>query len=130
MAHMDEKVMAAVAAALGKNPSASVDELFEMARGVNPTIGELSKRQFHARYPLQIKRKLNPRKRRKRRSPKAASGTGRRSGGSIARRDAVRSALLRFASDVAGAEERKDLVRVVANVDRYVDQVLEATGRK
>ena len=130
MAHMDEKVMAAVAVALSGNPTASVDELFEMARKVNPAIGELSKRQFHARYPLQIKRKLNPRKRRKRRQVKAAGGSGSGSGGSVARRDAVRSAFLKFASDVAGADERKDLVRVVANVDQYVDEVLQAIGRK
>ncbi len=130
MAHMDENVMAAVAVALSENPAASVDELFEMARQVNPTIGELSKRQFHARYPLQIKRKLNPRKRRKRRQVKVAGGSGSGSGGSVARRDAVRSAFLKFASDVAGADERKDLVRVVANVDQYVDEVLQAVGRK
>ena len=130
MAHMDENVMAAVAAALSENPVASVDELFEMARKVSPAIGELSKRQFHARYPLQIKRKLNPRKRRKRRQVKAAGAKGARSGGDAARRDAVRSALMKFASDVAGAEERKDLVNVVANVDQYVDEVLKATGRK
>ena len=130
MAHMDDKVMAAVAAALSENPSASVDELFEIARGVNPAMGELSKRQFHARYPLQIKRKLNPGRRRKRRQAKSGGGPGVRSGGAAARRDAVRSAFLRFASDLAGAEERKDLVRVVAGVDQYVDEVLEATGRK
>jgi len=47
MAHVDKKVMSAVEAALRENPSASVDELFEMARGIDPGTGELSKRQFH-----------------------------------------------------------------------------------
>ncbi|MFO8174305.1 MAG: hypothetical protein ACQET1_12040 [Gemmatimonadota bacterium] len=31
---------------------------------------------------------------------------------------------LQFATDIAGAEERKDLVRVLAKVGRYVNQVL------
>ena len=130
MAHVDEKVMSAVEAALKETPAASVDELFEIARGINPGMVELSKRQFHARYPLQVKRKMNPGKRRKRRRVQATAkggGAGRRADGS---REAVRSTLLKFATELAGAEERKDVVRVVANVDRYVDEVLKATGRK
>jgi hypothetical protein len=38
--------------------------------------------------------------------------------------------LLRFASDLAGADDRKDVVRVVASVDRYADEVLKITGAK
>jgi hypothetical protein len=43
-------------------------------------------------------------------------------------REAVRASFLKFASDLAAADARKDLVRVVAGVDRYVDEVLKATG--
>ena len=130
MAHVDEQVMSAVEAALKENPSANVDELFEIARGINATMGELSKRQFHARYPLQIKRKMNPGKRRGRRRAKTAAQGGAKRRGASGSREAVRSTFLKFATELAGAEERKDVVRVVANVDRYVDEVMEATGKK
>ena len=130
MAHVDERVMTAVEAALKETPSASVDELFEIACGINPDIAELSKRQFHARYPLQVKRRMNPGKRRKRRHVQA-----RAKGDAMARRadesrEAVRSTFLKFATALAGAEARKDVVQVVADVDSYVDEVMKATGKK
>jgi hypothetical protein len=129
VANSDDKVFAAVEAALAKNPAASVDELFALAKGINSSVGRLTKRQFHARYPLQVKRRMNPSKRRKKaggKTAKASVRSARRATGSV--RDSVRSTFLRFASDVAGAESRKDMVKVVAGVDRYVDDVLEATG--
>lgn len=127
MSDIDEKVLSAVEAALAKNPDATVDELFALAQGVNQAVAGLSKRQFHARYPLQVKRKLSPPKPRKARKAKARPRGGRTQAGT-ASREAVRACLLKFASDLAAAEARKDLVRVVAGVDRYVDEVLKATG--
>jgi hypothetical protein len=130
----DAKVFAAVEGALEKNPSASVDELYELAKSVNSSVGKLSKRQFHARYPLQVKRRMHPpRSRRKTRAKSAKRGAGRArsTNGSAANgsaRESVRAALLKFASDLAGAEARKDVVKVVASVDRYVDDVMKATG--
>ena len=128
MADIDSKVLAAVESALKDNPSATVDELFELAQKVNESIADLSKRQFHARYPLQVKRKLSPPKARKARRSRSAAKKG--SGGADANgaREAVRASFLKFAADLAGAEARKDVVRVVAGVDRYVDEVLKATG--
>ena len=41
---------------LKDNPDVSVDELLEGAVKLNAGIAELTKRQFHARYPLQVKR--------------------------------------------------------------------------
>ena len=43
-------------------------------------------------------------------------------------REAVRAQFLKFASDITAAETRRDLVRVLANVDKYVDAVVKATG--
>jgi hypothetical protein len=128
MAEIDEKVLHAVEAALSKNPKTTLDELFEVAKGVNPAIGSLNKRQFHARYPLQIKRKLAPPRPRRAKRAKGAPRRSRKapSNGSI--RDAVRASLIKFAADLAGAEARQDIVRVVAGVDRYVDEILKATG--
>lgn len=128
MADRDPEVMAAVEKELKKNPDASVDELLEVATKVNSSMADLTKRQFHARYPLQVKRKLNPPKAQpaRRRAPrkktkeKAASPSGHR--------DEVRQIFLRFATDLAAAEERKAVVRVVAGVDSYVDQILETVG--
>jgi hypothetical protein len=129
VANADEKVLATVEAALKKNPDASVDELFDLAKGVNSAIGKLSKRQFHARYPLQIKRRMRPPSRRgKPRAKVAGRRTGPRASANGSTRDSVRSAFLRFATDLAAAEARKDVVKVVAGVDRYVDEVLKATG--
>jgi hypothetical protein len=129
VANTDDKVYTAVEGALQKNPSASVDELFDIARGVSPAVGKLTKRQFHARYPLQVKRRMSPKKPRRKTRAKAASRGGRRahsSNGSA--RESVRATFMRFASDLAAAEARKDVVKVVAGVDRYVDEVLKATS--
>ena len=128
MTEIDEKVLHAVEAALNKNPKATVDELFEVAKGVNRAVESLSKRQFHARYPLQVKRKLAPRKPHRARRAKGAPRRGRKAPSNGSVRDAVRASLLKFATDLAGAEARKDVVRVVAGIDRYVDEVLKATG--
>ena len=127
MSDIDPKVLSAVEAELKKNPEATVDELFAVAQGVNKEVAALSKRQFHARYPLQVKRKLSPpRPRRPRQAKPSAKRRSKPTDGSV--RAAVRASFLEFASDLAAAEARKDLVRVVAGVDRYVDEVLEATG--
>ena len=52
----DAEVMSWVKQELASNPNVSVDELLEGAIGINAGIAELTKRQFHARYPLQVKR--------------------------------------------------------------------------
>ncbi len=128
MADVNEKVFAAVEAALTKNPKASVDELFDLAKGVNRSVSTLTKRQFHARYPLQIKRKLSSSKGRRAKRAKPGPRRGR-SPRNDTMRDAVRATFLKFASDLAAADDRKDLVHVVAGVDKYVAEVLKATGR-
>lgn len=128
MAEIDSKVLEAVESELAKNPRSTVDELFEIAKRVNGAVAALTKRQFHARYPLQVKRKLSPGKARRGRRAKATGKRGRPAAPEASVRDAVRASFLKFASDLAAAEARKDVVRVVAGVDRYVDEVLEATG--
>ncbi|HKJ01215.1 MAG TPA: hypothetical protein VJ997_02135, partial [Longimicrobiales bacterium] len=91
-------------------------------------VGALSKRQFHARYPLQVKRKLAPAKKRTSRRRKAAPPRARAKADRAPAREAVRASFLKFAQDLAAADARKDVVKVVAGVDRYVDEVLKATG--
>lgn len=129
MAQPDEKLMEFVEAEMKKEPDISSKALFEKARKSIQAAKTLTIREFHARYPLQVKRKASlaaggGRRRRKKPQSRATS----RRNNSATRRDEVRAALLKFASDLSAAEERKDLVRVLAQVDDYVDEVLKAAG--
>lgn len=133
MAKNPEKVMEFVKQQLASNPEILTSELHERAKTLDPGVEQLSLRQFNARFPLQVKRKQTQ-ARRKSRKPAAGTGPSRVRGGSRVRsksKDAprqVRNAFLRFAEELTSAEERQDFVRVLAGVDRYVDEVIEATG--
>ena len=129
MPDIDEKAMKFVEDTLEQSPRILLDELFQRTKRVSSSIGLLSKRQFNARYPLQVKRRKALAAR-----PK---GAGRAKANPLAgpphrkmpvpasqTRDLVRQVFLQFATDVTGAEDRKDLVKVLAGVDQYVDQVL------
>lgn len=137
MAERNAEVMEMVAQELERDPDISVDALFEKAKAVDPAIGELSRRQFHARYPLPIKRRKSqgkrPRKPRKRRAAgrSAARAAGSATSKKAARgtpRDEVRRVFLDFAGDLARAESRASIVEVIARVDEYVDRALASSG--
>jgi hypothetical protein len=129
MPKSDEKVMALVEKELKRKPDASVNELYEKAKAAQPSVGQLSYRQFNARYPLQVKR------RKSQSSPGNRRGSTRRaarrstlpSHAGDSQREKVRAIFLAFATDVVSADDRKELVRVLATVDEYVARVL-ATG--
>jgi hypothetical protein len=130
MAEVDEKVMKFVEETLKKSPDLALEEIFQRAKSVSPSVAELSKRQFNARYPLQVKRRKAQAAKPKRSTGKRAAALRTRTqrtrkGPARDPRDNVRKVFLRFATDIAAAEERKDLVKVVAGVDWYVDQVLK-----
>ncbi|MGD2070462.1 MAG: hypothetical protein PVI57_17435 [Gemmatimonadota bacterium] len=133
-AKTDDKVMALVEQELKKKPGATVDELYEKATKVEKSVSKLTKRQFNARYPLQVKRRMGGMSKRSKpragAKKKATKGTKAEASGADAGagRDAVRATFMRFASDMASAEQRKDLVRFLAGVDSYVDEVLKAAG--
>jgi len=158
VADNNAKVLALVEAELKRNPSATTQELQDKAKKKYPSVGKLSKRQFNARFALQIKRrkpggavktarkKATSAARRaaatvKKAAAKAPRATRTRRVGRpakaaaaapaakpVADRDAVRSQFLRFASDITAAESRLDLVKVLANVDKYVDAVVKVAG--
>lgn len=134
---VDEKVMTFVEVTLKKNPEIELEDLFQRTKKVIPSAGKLSKRQFNARYPLQVKRRraLAAREtqgkkpgRKKKAHPREALPK-KPSFQSTAPRDKVRQVLLKFATDIAAAEERKDLVKVLAGVDYYVDEVLKGVTK-
>jgi len=65
MAETNARVMDMVRKEIEKDPSVASEALYEKAKKVDRSIGDLSVRQFHARYPLQVKRaRANARKRR------------------------------------------------------------------
>lgn len=134
MPDVDEKVMAFVEDALKKNPRIQLEDLYERAKKFKSSVGRLSRRQFNARYPLQVKRR--------RALAEKAKGGGKRKGAAGASRttrkpgpkgrgprERVRHVFLQFATDITAAEERKDLVKVLAGVDLYVDQVMKELGK-
>ena len=135
MAEVDEKVMTFVEETLKTKPKIQLEELFEKAKGVSDSIRDLSKRQFNARYPLQVKRRRSQAS--KSNAPRRKGGGGSRRAkrdargrrGSNGPRESVRQVFLQFATDITGAEDRRDLVRVLASVDAYVDQVLKGVAR-
>ncbi len=136
----DTDVMRWVEGELRNNPAVTVDELLVGAIKMNAAIADLTKRQFHARYPLQVKRAASraaeaaspakPQRRRRRapaapkakpapppakvREPSAATGIDRK---------AVRSMLFDFAADVTAAEGTLGVVRVLAAMDDYIDRI-------
>jgi len=128
VAQSDEKLMAFVRSEMEKNPEISTTDLFEKAKASVAAAKELTMRQFHARYPLQVKRQASLAagggKRRRRRAARRKGKDAAKAGN--AARDAVRGALLKFASDLTAAEERKDLVHVVVHPGQDLHQVLKA----
>lgn len=154
MADVDLKVMEMVEKALEKEPDVGSSDLFDRVKAKHPGVADLSVRQFHARYPLQVKRrkaaaaaaasgsaparkKSAPKRSRARKQPAAEAAprpprtrTRRASAPATANgrtsRDAVRAIILAFATELASAEAKADVVKVLAGADQYVDQVISA----
>jgi hypothetical protein len=136
------EVMELVAQELERDPGISVEALFDRAKTLDPQIGELSLRQFHARYPLPIKRRKSQGKGKRARKPRKSGSTSRaatpaatpgkaRKGAraaDVTPRDAVRRVFLDFAGDLARAESRASIVEVIARVDEYVDRALASSA--
>lgn len=133
MAKTDPKVMQIVEQELAKNPEVSVEDLFAKAKGIAPGVARMTRRQFHARYPLQVKRRAGAGKRKKSgkggkkaAATKSGRGPGRPRAVSDGGRDAVRQVFLRFAQDVSSADTPSTLIKLILNVDKYVDEAMKA----
>jgi hypothetical protein len=130
MAEVNAKVREMIEAEIKKNPKVSNQELFEKATALDKSVGKLTPRQFNARYPLQVKRAMTPKKpraqrparARKERPARAAAGTDGKG------RDRIRNVLLELARDVANAQDRGGLIDVVVGIDRYVERVVKAAS--
>jgi hypothetical protein len=164
-----------------KDPGVKSGELYEQAKKLDRSISSLSLRQFHARYPLQVKRALKSggtRRTRKKATKRGRPANGRRKAGlkrttarkkttrkrattkrgpgrprkqttgtpakrgrppgrkttrravaaASGERGTVRAVLLEFAGEVASAENKSDMISVVAGMDRWVDRVMRASS--
>lgn len=146
MPDTNDRVMAMIEKEILANPEISNEDLRVKAEKLDDAVTRMSARQFNATYPLQVKRRMRPRRRSGRKAAKGAE-RGRASAAKAARnsrgtavaarsgrgdataRDRVRGVLVAFASDLASADGA-GLVRVIAGVDGYVDRVLKATGAR
>ncbi len=137
-----DKVMQLVEKELKKNPKATAKELQQKAKAVSAPVGKLSVRQFHAKYPLQVRRKLAPKKPRRaapkkprRAAPKAraaakkprrAAPKARAARGQV-NREAVRNTLMTFAQDLSAAQGKSETIAVLRKLDNYIDAIIRAT---
>ena len=144
MASAADKVMQYVERELAKNPDVSNDALLEGAKKIDKSVTSLTPRQFHAKYPLQVKRRSGkPRPKRKTTAKATRRGGGAtRSGAPRGRRatrkpstatnssageDRVRSVMMRFAKDLSSADTQVETIEVLSNLDRYVSDIMKAT---
>ena len=115
-----DKVMQLIEKELKKNPKATAKELQQKAKAVSPSVGKLSVRQFHAKYPLQVRKRLAPKK------PRRAAPRPRAARDQV-NREAVRNTLMTFAKDVSAAEGKSETIAVLGKLDNYIDAIIRAT---
>jgi len=131
MASATDKVMQFVEKQLAKDPKVSNATLFAGAKKIDRGVGKLSIRQFHAKYPLQVKRRKG---RARSKAAKARTRSARpkaaRAARPAARRggdgEGIRRVLLRFARDLSAADSQVETIEVLSNLDRYTAEILKA----
>ena len=123
-----DKVMQLIEKELKKNPKATAKELQQKAKAVSPSVGKLSVRQFHAKYPLQVRRKLALKKPRRAapKKPRRAAPKARAARGQV-NREAIRNTLMTFARDVSAAEGKSETIAVLGKLDNYINAIIRAT---
>ena len=126
-------VMEYVERTLEANPGVTNADLFAGAREIDPSVGQLTGRQFHARYPLQVKARLaraaapEPKT-----PPEPEVPTAEKTGDEDALPQqagdpvAVRRLLLDLAKELASAESKSEVIDVMARLDDYVAEIMEA----
>jgi predicted lipid-binding transport protein (Tim44 family) len=137
------------------NPKATAKELQQKAKAVSEAVGKLSVRQFHAKYPLQIRRKLAPKKPRRAapkakaapkkprraapkkprraapkaraapKKPRSAAPKATAARGQV-NREAIRDTLMTFAKDLSDAEGKSETIAVLRKLDTYIDAIIRA----
>jgi hypothetical protein len=149
MAKKSERVMEMVRREFDRDPDIKSGELYEKAKKLDRSIRRLSLRQFHAVYPLQVKRlaKAAGGSRKKRAQATKAKKPGRKPAGRRTTRTAaaaaapaaaaaasgggrdraaVRKALIDFATLIARADSKADMIAVMQGLENWVDRVMDA----
>jgi hypothetical protein len=154
-AKTSDKVMQFIEKELKINPKATAKELQQKAKAVSEAVGKLSIRQFHAKYPLQIRRKLAPKKPRRAapkakaapkkprraapkkprraapkaraapKKPRSAAPKATAARGQV-NREAIRDTLMTFAKDLSDAEGKSETIAVLRKLDTYIDAIIRA----
>ncbi len=126
-------VMEYVERMLEVNPGITNADLFAGAREIDPSVGQLTGRQFHARYPLQVKARLARAAAPEAKAPPepevptaeetaAADAPPVKAGDPVA----VRRLLLDLAKELASAESKAEVIELMARLDEYVAEIMEA----
>ncbi|MDE0357882.1 MAG: hypothetical protein OXN92_09075, partial [Gammaproteobacteria bacterium] len=126
-------VMEYVERTLEANPGIANADLFAGAREIDPSVGQLTGRQFHARFPLQVKARLarvaapEPMPPPEPEAP-AVEETSAEDvpPGKEADPVAVRRLLLDLAKELASAESKAEVIEVMARLDDYVAEIMKA----
>lgn len=103
----DSQIMEMVRAQLERDPPPPLAALYGRAVRLNPEIRNLSLRQFNARYPLQVRRRMK-REAERRAGPSPDGGKPRRAASDEVRAR-VRAVLLQYAKAVSGARTTAEL---------------------
>ena len=140
-------VMEYVERTLEANPGIANADLFAGAREIDPSVGQLTGRQFHAKYPLQVKARLaraaapeTPPEPKTPPEPEVATaeeptapavssaGAGDLEAPPTGAGDplAVRRLLLDLSKELASAESKAEVIEVMARLDDYVAEIMEA----
>ena len=128
-----DAVMEFVERTLEANPGVKNADLFAGAREIDPSVAELSGRQFHAKYPLQVKARLakaaapEPEPPPAPEVPESEELTAPEAPSAVAGDPlAVRRLLLDLAKELATAESKAEVIEVMARLDDYVAEIMEA----
>jgi len=136
-------VMEYVERTLEANPGVTNADLLAGAREIDPSVGQLTGRQFHAKYPLQVKARLAKAAAPKPKPPPepevptaeepttpglSSAGEGDPEAPPAGEGDplAVRRLLLDLAKELASAESKAEVIEVMARLDDYVAEIMEA----
>ena len=129
-------VMEYVKRTLEANPGVTNKDLFAGAREIDPSVGELSARQFHAKYRLQAKARLARAAAPETRTPPepemptvpTSEETATADAPPVKEGDpvAVRRLLLDLAKELACAASKAEVIAVMARLDYYVAEIMEA----
>ena len=126
-------VMEYVEQTLEANPGVTNADLFAGAREIDPSVGQLTGRQFHARYPLQVKARLARAAAPEPETPPepevpTAEETADADASPVETGDpvAVRRLLLDLAKELASAESKAEVIEVMARLDEYVAEIMKA----